>query len=101
MAYKIKAFIKRPDEEYGHSTSVSNTLENFQRNVGGYIEVVGIAPGVVVVCDEEGRLKGKPYNCTIFGIDFVGDIVVVGVDGEEFADVPISWDTWKKWIKED
>ena len=33
MAYKIKCYIKRPDEEYGHSTSVSNTLENLQRNV--------------------------------------------------------------------
>lgn len=25
---KIKAIIKRPDEEYGHIANISNTLEN-------------------------------------------------------------------------
>ena len=104
MAYKIKCYIKRPNEEFGHSTSVSNTLENLQKNVGGYIEVVtlvpemGDVPGVVVVCDEEGRLKGKPFNCKYAGIDFVGDILILGYKGDEFCDVPIGWDMHKKMV---
>ena len=101
---KIKCYIKRPDEEYGHSTAVSDTLENLQRNVGGYIECVtirpqaGRVPGVVVVCDEEGRLKKKPYNCRYAGVDFVGDILVLGYKGDKFVDVPIDWDTHKSLI---
>lgn len=27
---KIKVIIKRPDEQYGHVTNISNTLENLQ-----------------------------------------------------------------------
>lgn len=110
MAYKIKCYIKRPDEDVGHSTAVSNTLENLQRNVGGYIEVVSIipqltndnfeciTPGVAVICDEEGRIKGKPHNCRYGGVDFVGDIVIVGVSGDEFCDVPIDFKTHKMLI---
>ena len=96
---KIKVIIKRTDEEVGHVTNISNTLENFQKHVGGYIETVTLKDGVVIVCDEEGMLKGKPRNCTINGGAFVGDIVVVGVDGDEFADVPISLAEWKELIR--
>ena len=96
MAYKIKCYIKRPDEEYGHSTSVSNTLENLQRNVGGYIETVTL---VLVVCDEEGLIKGKPYNCHYAGIGFYGDILILGCKDEDFCDVPIGWDMHKKMVE--
>lgn len=29
----------------------------------------------------------KERNCEINGVDYVGNIVVVGVDGEEFTDI--------------
>lgn len=105
MAYKIKCYIKRPDEKYGHSTAVSNTLEDLQRNVGGYIETVtlvpqmGDQPGVVVVCDEEGLIKGKPYNCHYAGIGFYGDILILGCKDEDFCDVPIGWYMHKKMVE--
>lgn len=98
---KIKAIVKRPDEEFGHMTNVSNTLHNLQNIVGGYIETVTLPGGVVVICDEEGRLKGYEHCCTIFpsqigAIEFVGEIVVVGTDGDEFGDIPIDFQTWKQ-----
>jgi hypothetical protein len=101
MMRKIKAIVKRADEPIGHMTWISDTLENLQKHVGGYIETVTLTPKVVVICDEEGRIKDKPFNCTLFpGLyiqqSFVGDIVVVGVDGDEFGDVPIDMKTWKK-----
>ncbi len=102
---KIKAYFKRPDEEYGHSGYVSNTLENLQRNVGGYIECVTIipetedGPGVVVICDEEGRIKGEPFNCYYDGIGFCGDIVIVGCQGEDFCDIPITWEEHKRMVE--
>ena len=43
---------------------------------------------VVIICNEEGRLKNLPYNCDLFGVSLVGTIIFAGVDGEEFADLP-------------
>ncbi len=31
---------------------------------------------------------GLPYNCDICGVSFVGPIIFVGIDDEEFTDVP-------------
>lgn len=91
---KIKVLIKRPDEP-PRSVWISDTLENLQRTVGGYIEIVTLQRGLVVICDEEGRLKGKPHNCTIRGVEFVGEIVIAGQEGEELADYPTDFQTIK------
>ena len=111
---KIRAIIKRPDEEYGHVSFISDTLENLQRTVGGYIETVTFSGRMrpeddfVIICDEEGLLNAKPYNCTVrvvdqrwpdFGeIPFCGDIAVLGVYGDGFADCPLQLSEWKKML---
>lgn len=66
-------------------TQVKNTLEALQQAVGGPIETVTLARDAVIICNEEGRLMGLPRNCRFLGIDFVGTILVVGVDGDEFS----------------
>ena len=64
-------------------------LEELQAIVGGYIEVVSLRDGRLIVCDEEGKLKGKDRNHKATDIlqaampthDFVvGDVLVCGVD---------------------
>ena len=104
MGEKIRAIVKRPDEEIGHVTNVSTTLSNLQNIVGGNIEPVSIRPGVLVICNEAGRINGMDLNCivkvdTLFGpgmIDFYGEIIVVGTDRTEFCDLP-NWVTRKEW----
>lgn len=93
---KIKVIIKRPDEAIGHVTNISDTLENLQRTVGGYIETLTILrnPDVVIIMNEDGKLDGSHYNFKIPGDQIFGDIIVCGRDGDEFADVPISRQTW-------
>lgn len=100
---KIKCIIKRPDELYGHVTNISASLENLQKTVGGYIEAVCIRKvekdgkeyEVVIVCDEEGKLKHKMPNIAL-GRDIIcGDIIILGSDGEDFCDVPITFQEWK------
>lgn len=66
---------------------IPNTLEELQATVGGYIETVTLAKDAAIICNEEGRLLGLPYNCRFWGVDFVGPILVVGVDGDEFTDL--------------
>ena len=37
---------------------IDNTLKALQAEVDGYIETVTIASDAVVICNEEGRLRG-------------------------------------------
>lgn len=97
MKSKIKAIIKRPDEQYGHSTWISPKLENFQNTVGGYIETVQLPNGVVCICNEEGKLKGLEENMRIPGDVLVGTIILCGTSGEDFGDIPITFAAWKQY----
>lgn len=101
MANKISALVKRPGCPPRH-VWVSNSLEALQRAVEGYIECITRGE-FVVICDEEGLIKGKEYNCTIFGYHFVGDIVIVGRgldkygnDTGELVDLPYTWEDIKE-----
>lgn len=67
---------------------INDTLQDLQREIGGYIETVTLAEDVVILCDEMGRLKDRPDNCEIGGIMFVGTLLIVCVNGEEFGDCP-------------
>ena len=92
---KIKVILKRPDS-VPYSTHISNSLENLQKTVDGYIETVTLSSDCVVICNEEGMLRGLPYNCNICGIDFVGTIVFAGINGDEFSDIPLSFKNFKE-----
>ena len=67
---------------------VENTLEALQQEVGGYIEAVTLPYGAAIICKEEGRILGLPDNGRVCGVDFVGTILVVGRNKDEFCDVP-------------
>ena len=59
-----------------------------QQEVGGYIEAVTLPYGAAIICNEEGRILGLPDNGRVCGVDFVGTILVVGRNKDEFCDVP-------------
>jgi hypothetical protein len=75
---------------------IENTLEALQKEVGGYIETVTLIGGyAVMIVNEEGMLRGMPSNLpsnltasAVAARKIVGQALVVGVDGEEFADIP-------------
>lgn len=100
---KIKVIVKRPDEKYGHVTNISATLENLQKTVDGYIETLTL-PGFTIICNEEGIEEGilldLHYNCNVAGFMLFGTIIVAGTQGDEFADVGISFEEWKTIIDE-
>lgn len=100
----IKAIVKRPYEPIGRTRYIPNKLETLQEIVGGYIETVtlwvpdpeGAEKKIVVICDEDGRLKKYQMNCEVEGVQFVGTIIVVGVDRDKFADVPLTEREWQE-----
>ncbi len=89
MDGKIRILLKEPGKK-ARFEYIDNELKAMQETVGGYIETVTLAEDVVIICDEEGRLKGAPKNCEVCGIDFVGPIFFAGIDGEELCDVPLD-----------
>lgn len=108
MTKKIKCIVKRPDEQFGHVAWISDSLKNLQNTVGGYIETVTLDNGLVLICNEEGKLRDMPYNFTlrrIHGIISIynpifGTVIACGTEGDEFADIPIDFNEWKSLLCE-
>lgn len=100
---KIKVIIKRPDEQYGHVTYISDDLKNLQKYVGGNIEIVNIGvKDAVIICNEEGRLLGFKHNFyygDTFPQSIVGTVIVCGTEGEDLADIPFKLTSWKVLLK--
>ena len=90
----MKVIVKEPGRA-AYEAEVENNLEDLQEAVGGYIQAVPLMTDFVIICDEEGRLKGKLYNCEICGVSFVGTILICGQDNDEFADAPVPLKTLK------
>lgn len=82
----MKVIIKEPGQR-PRETEIENSLSALQEAVGGYVETVTLAEDCCIICNEEGRLQGLPYNLTFCGVSFVGTILFVGVAGDEFADL--------------
>lgn len=88
---KIKVIIKEPYKN-PYEAEIENTLEEFQRIVGGYIETVTCpgVPEVEIICNEEGKIMGLAPNLFVTNLYLMpdviaGTVIVVGVVGEEFV----------------
>lgn len=85
----------------GHGVTceeIENSLEAFQTTVGGYIEVIPLTNKLVVVCNEEGKLKELPVSAVLLDPEMQpcdmlhGDLIVCRTDLKgEFADIE-PWD---------
>lgn len=105
----IRAIIKEPGKEPEQIT-IANSLEAFQEAVGGYIENYALKDKGLIVCNEEGKLRGLEYN---FHYDenyapeiFVGTILVVGITEDEhgeivYEDTPLTAEEFSKLIRDD
>lgn len=97
---KIRVIIKRPDEEFGHVCNISDSLENLQKTVGGYIEAVTLTDEIVILCNEEGKLQHLERNFFLPFDTIVGTAIICGRDGAEFSDIPEGFfKTWKKLLR--
>ena len=91
----MRVFVKEPGMD-PEEMQIENTLEALQNLVGGFIEVVPMAADAAIVVNEEGIIRDLPYNTCYCGQFLFGTMVFVGVDGEEFSDVPISFEEFRE-----
>ena len=86
----MKILIKNPGDESFREAITDNELHALQRLVGGYIETVTLWTDAAIICNEDGISLGMAPNCNYLGVHFVGPILIVGIDGDEFCDCPMS-----------
>jgi hypothetical protein len=94
---KIKAIIKKPEDEFGRLVEIENELQVLQSIVGGYIETTGYK-NLVIICNEEGKLRGLQPNVVLGREMLVGTIIVCGASGDEFSDIPIDFKKWEQIV---
>jgi hypothetical protein len=82
-----------------HMDLSHNTLAQLQAAVGGFVQAVDLTPELTMWCNEEGKLRGLPFNAaatlawaTSFGKTdiIVGNAVFTGGTDDEGATKSLS-----------
>lgn len=83
---RIHVLIKNPGIN-AREFDIENDLKTLQHIVGGYIETTNIGDTIVMITNEEGKLRGLEKNFEIYGgADYVaGPAIFAGVKGDDFA----------------
>lgn len=76
---KIKCVIQMPGQ-ISEAVDINNTLESFQEIVGGYIETLTLLNGLILVMNEEGKLKCLEPNIEFYNDCIVGPVLITKAD---------------------
>jgi hypothetical protein len=80
---------------------IDNTLDKMHELVGGYIQIVFIAKDLVLVCDDEGKLKENAVPSLMLVTNTLTDPIlnpcfIVSIRGEDFASLTNKQIEWIK-----
>lgn len=98
MKEKIEALLicpmKKPERIF-----ITDSLEDLQKAVGGYIEQFSnFDDDAVIVCNEEGKLRGLPLNRAIYGKD--GKLMDIIAGDFLICRAPLDSDTYQSLTPE-
>lgn len=84
----MRVLMKEPGKD-PRTMVIPNDLGTLQQLVDGYIEVHKLTDGLVMIVNEEGKLKGLEPNFYVDRLKdtILGTAIFCGEDGEEFADI--------------
>lgn len=92
---QLRVVVKEPQNAKEKEMLIDHSNEAIQKIVGGYYEAFSHPEleGVVILCNENGKLQGLEQNIWMENLGFggewvVGNIIFVGYDGEgEFVNL--------------
>lgn len=79
---QILVITKLPGQPAQIEPLFQNELMAFQQFVEGYIETLTFSGDHLLICNEEGKLWGLPFNINFLGEPIVGPCMIVGYDRE-------------------
>ena len=83
----MKAVVKKVGQ-IGEVVEVENTLDTWQGIVGGWIQTFPLTSDMLIICNEEGKLKGLEPNVEIVVGQhpelIVGDFAIVKHGDDDF-----------------
>lgn len=76
--------------EHASVIEIPNNLRLLQELVGGYIETVPCDSDAIMIVNEEGKILGLEPNVLLGNDVVVGNLIVVGDGGEDFAELDLD-----------
>lgn len=97
---ELKGLLVKPNE-LPEEITFDNTLKKKQELVNGYIEYAYSEnyPDVVFICNEEGKIRGLPYNRDIGHDIIAGNFLIISSDLEDGEDRSLSENQLIKYKK--
>lgn len=77
MKNKIRILVVEPFKE-PYQIRIKHTLKNLQRIVGGYIEILQLEHTVDLICNDEGKINGLPFNRFVDYDIIAGTFIIAG-----------------------
>jgi len=94
MKNMIKVLVVEPWKR-PYAAEIPARLESLQKMVGGLIQAVyPFEDAVALICNDEGKLLGLPFNRPLYDEDgemydiLVGTFLVVGLTEDDFGSLP-------------
>jgi hypothetical protein len=80
---RMKIVIVEPNKD-PYVAMINNKLEEFQAIVDGWIETVSFTGELLIICNEEGKIRNLPVNRELGWDKICGTFFVIGNDAPEF-----------------
>ena len=86
----MKAIYKKVESINPEIIEIEDSLNSLQKCVDGHIEMLCLSENIVLLLDEEGKIKNKQPNFALqipernFLDVIVGDVLILGVNGPDF-----------------
>lgn len=77
--------------------NIENTVEAMQAIVGGWFEGVKLESSIMLSINEEGRLRGLPFNRLVGSLAIVGDFFITGIKDAE--DISLTDEQITRWME--
>lgn len=85
----MNIIVKEPGKQAYHK-SIEGTLKEMQEIVGGYIETVRVGKLLLMVCNEEGKLRGLPHNFALGNDIICGTVFFCSMSGEDMIGLSLE-----------